>query len=141
MKPIFSALLVACAYASAPAHAEIQAGNWEFTVDVTLQDAGGASGPVTKTRCITEEEARDPAKVFAETGSSKCEFSNTRDTGSEYTFEVDCKGGPVPVHGSGNVRYTPQSMEGQVELTGETQNLRFKTRSTLSARRLGPCDK
>ena len=141
MKRICTVLLVVCACASTPALADIQAGNWEFTVDVAIQDSGSPTGPVTNTRCITEEEARDPAKVLSETGSSKCEFSNRRDTGSEYTFDVDCKDGPVPVHGAGNVRYTPQSMQGQVELTGETHNLKFKTRSTISARRLGPCEK
>ena len=124
-----------------PVHADVQPGNWEFTVDMAFQGAGSVTGPVTKTRCITEEEARDPAKVLGETGGSQCEFSNTRDTGSEYTFDLDCRGGRIPVHGSGSVRYTPQSLEGQVDLTGESQNLKFKTRSTISARRLGPCDK
>jgi Protein of unknown function (DUF3617) len=119
--------------------AGVEPGNWEFTVDVGIQGIGSSSGPQVKTRCISAEEARDPAKMLAETRSSGCEFSNTRDTGSEYTFDVECRGGRVPVKGSGNVRYTPQTMEGQIDLTAEQQNLRIKTRSSVSARRLGPC--
>jgi hypothetical protein len=130
-------LMLLCASA---ALADIQAGNWEFTVDVGIEGAGSSSGPVVKTRCITEEEARDPSKVLADTGSSQCRFSNVRDTGSTYTFDVDCPSAQVPLRGSGNVRYAPQSLEGEIALIVEQQNLRIQTRSTISARRLGPCN-
>jgi Protein of unknown function (DUF3617) len=123
----------------AAARAAVEPGNWEFTVDVSMSQ-GGSSGPIVKTRCISEADARDPQKVLAETGSSGCEFSDTNDTGSEYTFSVDCRGGRVPVHGNGRVQYTAQTLQGVIDLTAEQPSLRITTHSKVSARRLGPCN-
>ena len=46
------------------AHARVEPGNWEFSVESPLQ--GNSGGPVTKQRCISPEEAGDPQKVLAE---------------------------------------------------------------------------
>src|SRR5690349_14531458 len=108
-------LLLAGVFWMGNALAGVDAGNWQFTVEVSMQ-TGSSSGPIVRTRCITEEEARDPQKVIAETGQSGCDFSDARDTGSEYSFKVDCRGGPVPVHGSGRVSYTAQTMDGVIDL-------------------------
>jgi len=43
--------------------------------------------------------------------------------------------------GSGAVRYTPTTIDGSIDLVGETRGLRLKTRSFVSGRRLGPCNK
>ena len=118
----------------------VQPGNWEFTVDVSVSESSASSGPIVKTRCLSEAEARDPQRVLAETGSSGCKFSNARDTGSEYTFSVDCPGGVVPVHGSGRVQYTAQTLQGVIDLVAEQPNMRITTHSNVSARRLGPCN-
>lgn len=129
------------ALAGAPvALAGVAPGNWEFTVDVSVSDSATSSGPIVTTRCISEADARDPQRVLAETGSSGCAFSNSRDTGSEYTFTVECRGGAVPVHGSGRVRYTAETLEGVIDLIAEQPNLRITTHSNLRARRLGPCN-
>ena len=126
-------------FVSSTAHAAIEPGNWEFSVDSPLQ--GNVNGPVVKQRCLTPEEAADPQKVLAEArGSDKCQLSNVRDSGSDYQFNVACTG-RVPIHGSGNVRYTPTTLDGEIDLIGETQGLRLKTRSFVSGRRLGPCNK
>jgi hypothetical protein len=119
--------------------AGVQPGNWEFTVEVSIAQGSSASGPVTRTRCISEEEARDPQKVIAEAGQSGCEFSDARDSGAEYTFAIDCRGGQVPVHGTGRLSYTAQTLEGVIDLVAERQNLRIVTHSNVKARRLGSC--
>jgi uncharacterized protein DUF3617 len=119
--------------------AGVQPGNWEFTVEVSIAQGDSASGPVTRTRCISEEEARDPQKVIAEAGHSGCQFSDARDTGAEYTFSIDCSGGRVPVHGNGRLHYTAQTLEGVIDLVAEQQNLRIVTHSNVKARRLGAC--
>ena len=46
----------------------------------------------------------------------------------------------MPLRGSGSVRYTPSSIDGAIDLVGETQGFRLKTRSFVSGRRLGPCN-
>jgi hypothetical protein len=135
MKPF---MLFALLFAPA-ALAGVQPGNWEFTVDVSLSQGAGTSGPIVRTRCITEDEARDPQKVIAEAGQSGCEFSDARDSGAEYTFAIDCRGGQVPVHGTGRLSYTAQTLEGVIDLVAERQNLRIVTHSNVKARRLGSC--
>ena len=130
-------LALALLFFSVAAHAAIDPGNWEFSLESPLQ--GNANGPVVKQRCLTPEEAADPQRVLAEArGSDKCQLSNVVDSGSDYKFDVACTGN-VPVHGSGSVRYTPTTLDGEVDLIGETRGLRLKTRSFVSGRRLGPC--
>ena len=121
------------------AQASIEPGNWEFSLESPLQ--GNANGPLVKQRCLTPEEAADPAKVLAEVrGSNQCQLSNVRDSGTEYKFDMECTG-RTPVRGSGTVRYQPQTLDGEIDLVAETQGLRLKTRSFVSGRRLGPCNK
>ncbi len=139
MKAVAAALLFTLA-ASPAALAGVQPGNWEFTVDVSISEGNGTSGPVTKTRCISEADARDPQKVIAESGQSGCQFSDTRDTGSEYTFSIDCRGGRIPVHGNGRIHYTEQTMDGVIDLIAEQPNLRIVTHSSVKGRRLGSCN-
>jgi len=124
-------------FAAGAAQAAIEPGNWEFSLESPLQPS--ADGPVVKQRCLTPEEAADPQKVLAEArGSDKCQLSNVVDSGADYKFDIACTGN-VPIHGSGTVRYTPTTLDGQVDLVGETRGLRLKTRSFVSGRRLGPC--
>ena len=121
------------------AHAKVEPGNWEFSVESPLQ--GNGSGPTVKQRCISAEEAGDPQKVLAEArGKNDCQLSNLKDSGTEYSFDVECKA-RIPLKGSGAVRYTPRTLDGEIDLVGETQGLRLKTRSFVSGRRLGPCNK
>ena len=125
---------------SGAAQAAIEPGNWEFSLESPLQKSSDG-GPVVKQRCLTPDEAADPQKVLAEArGSDKCQLSNVVDSGSDYKFDVACTGN-VPIHGSGNVRYTPTTLDGEVDLIGETRGLRLKTRSYVSGRKLGPCNK
>ena len=126
-------------FAASAAHAAIEPGNWEFSVESPL--VGNGTAPAVKQRCLNEEEAADPQKVLSEArGSDKCQLSNVRDSGSDYKFDVACTG-RIPIHGSGSVQYTPTTLDGTIDLIGEAQGLRLKTRSFVSGRRLGPCNK
>ena len=134
MKLAFALLLI-----SGAAHAAIEPGNWEFSLESPL--VGNGSTPTVKQRCLSPDEAADPQKVLSEArGSDKCQLSNVRDSGSDYKFDVACVG-RVPIHGSGTVQYTPTTLDGTIDLIGETQGLRLKTRSFVSGKRLGPCNK
>ena len=120
------------------AYAGIDPGQWEFSVESPLQKNPNG-GPVVKERCISPEEAANPQKVLADAAGDRCQLANARDNGAEYTFEVNCPKTRVPVTGSGSVRYKPDSLDGHIDLVGERQGFRLKTRSFVSARRLGPC--
>jgi hypothetical protein len=121
------------------AHAAVEPGNWEFSLESPLQNNGNT--PEVRQRCLTPEEAADPQRVLAEVRSKNdCQLSNVQDSGSEYRFDIACNS-KVPITGSGSVRYTPTTMDGSIDLVGETRGLRLKTRSFVSGRWLGPCNK
>ena len=133
-------ILLSVLFAAPAFAAGVEPGQWELTVDVSLSEGSGKTGPIVETRCISEEEARDPKRVFADPGRQGCVFSDARDTGAEYTFSLDCRGGTVPVHGSGRVNYTAQTLEGVIDLIAEQPNLRIVTHSKVRGRRLGACN-
>jgi hypothetical protein len=125
----FGWLLLVAAF---PAHADLEPGNWEITARTEAQDAAEPHS-FTQAQCLTAEDARDPGRIFGK-GGSGCEFLNRHDTGSLVTFEVAC-GTPPSVRGAGSVRYSPVSLEGDLELKIEG----FTTRSRITGRRLGAC--
>jgi Protein of unknown function (DUF3617) len=126
-------LLLVLLLASAPARADITAGNWEISATTTVEGLGQPSS-FSQTRCLTEEDARDPSRLFAGTPGGRCNFTSRNDTGSVFSFQVSCGTNP-PVLGEGSVRYDAATLEGDVELTMEG----LKTQSHITGRRLGPC--
>jgi Protein of unknown function (DUF3617) len=116
--------------AASPAWADIEPGSWELTVRMQIQ---GMTEPqtITQVQCLTPEQAKDPGSLFGKSGPL-CEFSNRSDTGSTFTFDVACS---MQMRGKGSVRYTAQSLEGDLEIGFEG----FSSRSRLSGRRLGGC--
>jgi Protein of unknown function (DUF3617) len=115
------------------AWADIDPGNWELTATTELQ---GIKEPAsfTQTRCLTPEDARDPSQLFGSSPGAGCQFLNRNDTGSVFTFEIEC-GSPQPIRGSGSVRYKRDSLEGELELKTDI----FAARSRISGRRIGGC--
>jgi len=122
---------------------DIEPGMWEYTVNVQAEGLGGLApkpGPIVNQRCITPEQAKNPEKALTEAGvKGQCTFSNQRNTGIQFNFDVACTA-PFPVQGSGTMRYTAEAMEGDLDLAGDMQGMKFKTRSHINARRLGPCN-
>lgn len=121
--------------AAAPAFADVEPGNWELTVTTEIDGMPGGMAPVTRSRCISPAEARDPSRLL---GGAECEFSNRRDSGSEITFDVSCSGA-LPMRGSGSVRYSPQSIDGSLDISADSSGQKIVTRSRIAGRRLGAC--
>ena len=130
-------LLIAC-LAPLAAAADIEPGNWQMSVTSSFEGMPGQIGPVTQTRCFTAEDVRDPHRVLESAATSGCEFSNRRDTGAEFTFDLKCSG-QIPMSGSGRVAYTRTTLEAEMSLTGTAAGQKFATRSRVSGRRLGGC--
>jgi hypothetical protein len=119
--------------------AQVQPGNWELTVTSQMQGMDKPIGPLSKTQCFTEADTRDPGRVLGTGGS--CQFSNRRESGDAYTFDVKC-GGALPMSGTGRLRQGPDAFEGDLDLAvdsgaGGGANLGMRTK--VSGRRLGPC--
>ena len=126
-------LLLVLLLASAPARADITPGNWEISAATVIEGLGQPTS-FTQTRCFTEEDARDPSRLFAGTPGGRCDFTSRNDTGSVFSFQVTCGTNP-PVVGEGSVRYDAARLEGDVELRMDS----LKTQSRITGRRLGPC--
>ena len=129
-------LCLAMLAAASPVLADVEPGNWELTVTTAVDGMPAALAPVTRARCITAEEARDPSRLV---GGADCQFSNRRDSGSEISFDVAC-GGQLPMRGSGAVRYTAQSIDGTLNISADTGGQKIMTRSRIAGRRLGACE-
>ena len=124
---------------SGMAASQVQPGNWELTVTSQMQGMDKPIGPLSKTQCFTEADTRDPGRVLGTGGS--CQFSNRRESGDAYTFDVKC-GGALPMGGTGRLRQGPDAFEGDLDLAvdsgaGGGANLGMRTK--VSGRRLGPC--
>lgn len=126
-------LISALSLFASAAWADIDPGNWELTATTELQ---GIKEPAsfTQTRCLTPEDARDPSRLFGSSPGAGCQFLNRHDTGSVFTFEIECAS-PQPIRGHGSVRYKRDSLEGELELKTDI----FAARSRISGRRLGGC--
>ena len=107
------------------AWADVEPGNWEISATTQLQGIKEPTGFV-QTRCLSAEDARDPRLG--------CEFSNRNDNGSVFTFNVSC-GGQAPIRGSGSVRYSRNSLDGELELKLDD----LVTHSRITGRRIGGC--
>ena len=121
------------------AAAQVEPGSWELTVTSHMQGMDKPIGPLQKTQCFTAEDVKDPGRVLGTGGS--CQFSNRRESGELYTFDVKC-GGALPMSGTGRIRHGSQSFEGDLDLavdsgSGGGSNLGMRTK--VSGRRLGPC--
>ena len=117
--------------------ADIEPGSWELTVSAGVAGAPPMAAQ-TRTQCLKAEDVRDPSSVFGPNSDPNCSFSNKSDTGSEFSFTVSCTG-PVPVTGSGRVRYGCDSMTADMELSGDVNGQKFSTTSHATGRRVGPC--
>jgi hypothetical protein len=95
-------------------------------------------GPVVQTQCFTAQDVHDPHKILGSAATSGCDFTNKRDTGSEFSFELKCSG-QIAMQGSGRARYTATTLQADIELDGNAAGQHFSTRSRISGRRLGGC--
>jgi len=128
----FALAFLVCAL---PARADIGAGNWEMDVSTTM--SGAPAGNMKQTQCLTQEDARDPSRLFGTPGAG-CEFSNRMDNGSTYQFDISCTGA-TPMTGRGEMRYARDSLEGELVLDLKLEGKATELRSSIKARRLGDC--
>ena len=98
------------------AASQVQPGNWELTVVTQMADAGKPTAPLQKTQCFTEADANDPSRILGSGGT--CQFSNRREVGDTLSFDLKCSG-PLPLAGTGSLRYGNDAFTGQLDEPGE----------------------
>ena len=117
---------------------QVEPGNWELTVTAQMQGMEKPIGPLSKTQCVTAADTQDPGRVLGTAGG--CEFSNRRQNGDSYTFDIKC-GGALPMSGTGRMRESASAFEGDLDLTVDSgaSGSHLGMRTKVSGKRLGPC--
>lgn len=131
------AWFVVLALALLPARADIGEGNWEMEISTSMPGMPAGAGTTQQTQCLRAEDGRDPAKLFGSPGAG-CQFSNRRDDGSSYRFDISCTG-PTPLSGGGEMRYSRDTLDGEIAIRIGAGAQSMETRSRIRARRVGPC--
>jgi len=135
-----NARLLVLALLLAPAGAwpaDPEPGNWELTVTTQMEGLPQPIGPIARTQCLSAADAQDPSRVL-NPGSGNCEFSNRRESGGTFTFDVSCSGA-FPMTGTGAVNYGTQSMSGELNLASIVSGKKVGMHARISGRRLGAC--
>jgi len=119
------------------ARADLEPGRWEITATTQMEGMPQPIGPITRMECLDSRAASDPGSVLG-TGAGTCEFSNRREDGGTYTFDVVCTGA-FPMRGTGSVRYDPRALQGSLSLGADVSGKRISMNSTVIGRRIGDC--
>ena len=130
--PLLALMLIA-----APLRADIGEGNWEMDVTMSMPGLPPGGQSVKQSHCLRAEDVRDPSKLFGDPGAG-CQFGDRSDSGSVYRFKITCSGA-TQVDGTGEVRYSRDAMDGQIVLNMVNQGEKVQTRTSIKARRTGPC--
>ena len=130
LRKLACASLLACPLAALA----VEPGEWELTIQALMP---GSDKPAmsTKKQCFTEADSRDPSRILGSGGT--CKFSNKNESAGALSFDVDCTG-PLPMRGKGNVLYTANILEGNLDLHASADS-NFKMQTIMKGRRLGPC--
>ena len=132
-----TAPILALGLFAAPAAADIGEGNWDMQITMQMPGAPPGGQAIRQSQCLSAEDARDPSKLFGSPGAG-CQFTDRQDTGSAYRFKIVCSG-PTQVSGSGEMNYSHDSLDGQIVLDMSQGQQKVETRTTIKARRTGPC--
>ncbi len=117
---------------------DVRPGLWTLNLTMTVPGAESEFGPFTKTQCFTEQDARNPGKLFSEMGG-ECAYRDKRYQGNRFTFSVECSGA-VPMQGGGEVSFSADSFEGSLEIQAKVSELgQVKTKSRVKGTRVGDC--
>jgi hypothetical protein len=145
-------------FACSPGPVSLQPGMWESTVQFTSIDLPGASPqelaamramlsrPQTSSRCITAEEAANPAqRMMNPAGGNACRFSESTFSNGTIRVHGNCQmPGRGPQQTSMEGSFTATTMQAtiasQIQAPPGTQGPQTARMSgTLSARRTGDC--
>jgi hypothetical protein len=117
--------------------AALEPGEWQFT---SVSSSGLFPKPQTSTfkRCIKKEDAADPERWMSNPGEkSDCKLTPTSRTEDTYTWSMECP--KANMRGTGSVRMSGATLEGESTMSGEAQGKKFDLRTRVTGRRIGPC--
>ena len=129
----------------AAAQADIRPGLWNMSVEFSVPaDPAFKQPAISRPQCLTAADARDPSRLLAEMsvpGATGCAISGRTASSGHFEFDVKCEG-IFAMGGHGSVDYTPDALQGTVNLDfglGDAGAKRTGSVSRIAARRNGDC--
>lgn len=119
-----------------PARADIGEGNWGL--EITTLMPGVAAETIKQSQCLSAADVKDPAKLLGSPGPG-CAFGKRSDSGAAFRFEISCDREGAPLTGGGELRYTRDTIDGEIVMSVKDGEKTLEVRSQIKARRLGPC--
>jgi hypothetical protein len=120
----------------AAAAQSMQPGEWEISSTVSSPMLPQPqSGKVT--RCVTREDAADPARLTAGPNTQGCTVTPGARTATSFNWAIACPAQGVT--GTGTVRYTDKSMDAEIRMAVDMEGKKTDMISKVSGRYLGPC--
>jgi hypothetical protein len=116
----------------------LQPGEWQIHSTTTSPLFAAAQNSVFK-YCVTREDAENPEGWMAQQSKNgECKLTPGERTADSMTWEMACP--KTNMRGSGAARLTgPDTLEGEMKMTGSFQGYVVQMNTRVSAKRLGPC--
>lgn len=137
-----AALILAFPGAAALAD-DIRPGLWKISMESEVAATPDwKPQPFELTQCLTESDAKDPARLLLGMGSpeaSSCDFPSKTYAGNSLSFEVNCAG-TLGINGHGQVTFSPTSLDGFLDVNMDAGEAgRIEMRNKIHASYLGAC--
>jgi Protein of unknown function (DUF3617) len=136
------ALAVLTGVTVALAQSPVRAGRWETAVQMQMAGSPIQMPEMKNTRCITPEEAKDPATSLpsgppqGRGGKSDCKMADYKQTGNTAVWKMVCTS-PQAMTINGEMSFTDDSYTGTMKMDSPQGPMTMK----MSGKRLGDCTK
>ena len=145
MKTVSVIALAMLATAAVIAQSSMRPGQWEISTQMQMPNMpAGFQMPVTKTtRCVTPEQAKDPASTVPRDGGrgrggkDDCKMSDMKASGSTITWSMACTS-PDKITGTGEMTFTgDDSYTNTMKMVMPQGEMTMK----MTGKRVGDCTK
>lgn len=138
-----TSLLLALPHTPALAQSPIdmQAGMWEYQMEMTMQGMAMKMPAQVYKRCLTPQDIAQN-KHFAEDrgGKNPCTISNMKNSGGKFSYDMMCKTehGTMTGSASGSSSPTAMEMESKMKMVPPTNGM-SEMQQKIRAKRTGSC--
>src|SRR5258706_8320424 len=114
----------------------MEPGQWEITSPMT-SPALPKPQVVTRTECISKEDAEDPTRFSGREQTQGCKVTPVVRSAESYSWTVSCP--QQGMNGAGRVLFGRGTIEGELRMTLEMQGQKIDMLSRTAGRRVGSC--
>ncbi len=114
----------------------MEPGQWEITSTMT-SPALPKPQVVTRTECISKEDAEDPTRFSGREQTQGCKVTPVARSAESYSWTVSCP--QQGMNGAGRVLFGRGTIEGELRMTLEMQGQKIDMLSRTAGRRVGSC--